>query len=327
MIAFAQSNSTVGSDVASVAVAFDSPNTAGNSIIVFAGAWNSSSVGNLSVSDSAGNAYTLIQSDSANFSGHSAVAVWYANSITAGDNTVTVTAASGTDIDVIIAEYSGVSAADATSVAVAGTGSASVSAPSVTPQETDAALLVYGYDQTNSGDQFSFSCSPSLSLSERIFTSNFSGGESSAFADFIGSVGSDPLAATVGINGHSNGLYSVAILLTQGSSGSGGTGESPAQTQLTLLGRWSVTSTAQTVQAGFGTTPLTYAATGTLPTGLSLQSNGTLSGTPSAAGTFSFTITATDANGKTSATAITATIASADVPVDTHVCAVVLGWL
>ena len=41
-----------------------------------------------------------------------------------------------------------------------------------------------------------------------------------------------------------------------------------------------------------------YAVTsGTLPGGLNLMSNGTLSGTPSATGTFNFTVTVTDANG------------------------------
>ena len=51
----------------------------------------------------------------------------------------------------------------------------------------------------------------------------------------------------------------------------------------------------QTITASGGTGPYTFAVTsGSLPTGLSLASNGTLSGTPSAAGTFNFDIQATD---------------------------------
>ena len=51
----------------------------------------------------------------------------------------------------------------------------------------------------------------------------------------------------------------------------------------------------QTITASGGGSPYTYATTsGTLPTGLTLSSGGVLSGTPSAAGTYSFTITATD---------------------------------
>ncbi len=52
------------------------------------------------------------------------------------------------------------------------------------------------------------------------------------------------------------------------------------------------------VTASGGTAPYTYARTsGTLPTGLTLGSDGTLDGTPTALGTSSFTITATDAHG------------------------------
>ncbi|OLP52322.1 beta strand repeat-containing protein [Allorhizobium taibaishanense] len=49
-----------------------------------------------------------------------------------------------------------------------------------------------------------------------------------------------------------------------------------------------------------GTSPYSFAlTTGTLPAGLTLASDGTLAGTPSATGTFAFAITATDANGAT----------------------------
>ncbi|MBI2838674.1 MAG: putative Ig domain-containing protein [Acidobacteria bacterium] len=55
-------------------------------------------------------------------------------------------------------------------------------------------------------------------------------------------------------------------------------------------------SYSQTVTASGGTSPYSYAHTaGTLPAGLSLSSGGVLSGTPSLAGSFTFTLTATDA--------------------------------
>lgn len=57
--------------------------------------------------------------------------------------------------------------------------------------------------------------------------------------------------------------------------------------------------------AGEHTAPVTYAVTaGALPTGLTLSSAGVLSGTPTAAGPYTFTVTATDS---TSGTALTAT--------------------
>jgi hypothetical protein len=54
----------------------------------------------------------------------------------------------------------------------------------------------------------------------------------------------------------------------------------------------------QTITASGGTAPYAFTiSAGTPPTGLTLSSGGTLSGTPSAAGTFNFTVQATDANG------------------------------
>ena len=54
----------------------------------------------------------------------------------------------------------------------------------------------------------------------------------------------------------------------------------------------------QTITAKGGTAAYTFAVTGgTLPAGLVLASTGALSGTPGAHGTFTFTVTATDANG------------------------------
>ncbi len=54
---------------------------------------------------------------------------------------------------------------------------------------------------------------------------------------------------------------------------------------------------AQTLTASGGTAPYSYAVTGgALPAGIVLASDGTLSGTPTSGGTFSFTVTATDSS-------------------------------
>ncbi|MBW3507905.1 putative Ig domain-containing protein [Janthinobacterium sp. NKUCC06_STL] len=54
---------------------------------------------------------------------------------------------------------------------------------------------------------------------------------------------------------------------------------------------------SQTIAASGGTGTYTYARTaGSLPAGLTLAANGTLSGTPTAAGAYSFTVTATDSS-------------------------------
>ncbi|WP_217539535.1 Ig domain-containing protein, partial [Stenotrophomonas sp. GbtcB23] len=55
------------------------------------------------------------------------------------------------------------------------------------------------------------------------------------------------------------------------------------------------TAYSATLTAGGGTAPYSYAVTsGALPSGLTLSSGGVLSGTTTAAGSFNFTITATD---------------------------------
>jgi hypothetical protein len=54
---------------------------------------------------------------------------------------------------------------------------------------------------------------------------------------------------------------------------------------------------SEAITASGGTAPYAYAETGTLPTGVTLSSSGVLSGTPTASGTYTFTVTATDAQG------------------------------
>jgi hypothetical protein len=58
------------------------------------------------------------------------------------------------------------------------------------------------------------------------------------------------------------------------------------------------TAYSQTVTAGGGTAPYSFTiSAGTQPAGLTLASDGGLSGTPTTAGTYNFTVKATDANG------------------------------
>ena len=76
---------------------------------------------------------------------------------------------------------------------------------------------------------------------------------------------------------------------------------------------------SKTITASGGTGPYTFSMTvGALPTGLSpITSGGLISGTPTTPGTFTFTVTATDANGCTGLRTYTVTIGPAaptDVP-------------
>lgn len=73
----------------------------------------------------------------------------------------------------------------------------------------------------------------------------------------------------------------------------------------------------QVVSATGGTAPYTFViSSGALPTGLLLNpTTGAITGTPTTAGTFTFTITATDANGCSGSRLYTVTIAGAGCPV------------
>jgi Autotransporter beta-domain/Putative Ig domain/Cadherin-like domain len=75
------------------------------------------------------------------------------------------------------------------------------------------------------------------------------------------------------------------------------------------------TAYSTTISATGGTAPYTYTvASGSLPTGLTLSSTGVISGTPSVAGTYSFTTLATDSGGSTGAQSYSMTITSGGTP-------------
>ncbi len=72
------------------------------------------------------------------------------------------------------------------------------------------------------------------------------------------------------------------------------------------------TAYSQTLGSSGGTGPYSYAVTsGSLPAGLTLASDGTLSGTPTSSGSYSFTVTSTDANGYTGSQVVTFTVNAA----------------
>ncbi|KGK56954.1 hemagglutinin [Xanthomonas cannabis pv. phaseoli] len=78
----------------------------------------------------------------------------------------------------------------------------------------------------------------------------------------------------------------------------------------TVPGATRGTAYSQALSASGGTGPYTYAiASGVLPAGLTLASNGTLSGTATVEGTFNFTVQATDANSFTGTQAYALTVA------------------
>lgn len=64
-----------------------------------------------------------------------------------------------------------------------------------------------------------------------------------------------------------------------------------------------------TLQASGGAAPYSFSWTGTTPPGLTLSAAGTISGTPASTGSFSFSVTATDANSQQASKPFTMTVA------------------
>jgi hypothetical protein len=73
-----------------------------------------------------------------------------------------------------------------------------------------------------------------------------------------------------------------------------------------------------TLQASGGTAPYTWSSTGSLPPGLTMSSSGVITGTPTAAGTYTFTARVTDAAGRTGTTEIAITISLPPISVSTN---------
>jgi hypothetical protein len=89
------------------------------------------------------------------------------------------------------------------------------------------------------------------------------------------------------------------------------TGSTIALTPTTLPNSVLGAAYTQSLTATGGTAPYSFAVTaGSLPAGLSLSASGSLSGTPSAAGTSAFTVTATDSKGSAGSQAYTLVVVS-----------------
>ncbi len=118
-----------------------------------------------------------------------------------------------------------------------------------------------------------------------------------------GTAGTYPI--TINATDTNNNTATQAFTLTVTATGPSITSANSTSFSEGSAGTFSVTAT--------GDTPITFTETGALPTGVTLGTDGTLSGTPGsgAAGTYPITITATDANSNTATQAFTLTITAA----------------
>ncbi len=103
--------------------------------------------------------------------------------------------------------------------------------------------------------------------------------------------------------------------LVVGGAGSGGSGLAVTTTTLTTAAVGQ--SYSQTLAASGGTSPYTWSVGQGFPPGLTLASTGAISGTPTTAGTYSFTVQATDAASATATANLSITVNPAALQITT----------
>jgi hypothetical protein len=151
---YVQSKNGTAASIPGVAVSFDSPNTAGNLIIVSAGTFNATYP--LTISDQLSNTYVLVNSTSV---GANVTHLWYATNIKAGTNVVAVfmTSAASADFDVCIHEYAGVAMLDTADTATVASAASAVGPVTVTTASAKALLFSFAYDSQNDYDNWAMS--------------------------------------------------------------------------------------------------------------------------------------------------------------------------
>ncbi|MGI4866854.1 MAG: putative Ig domain-containing protein [Janthinobacterium lividum] len=169
------------------------------------------------------------------------------------------------------------------------------------------------------------------------YSQTLTGSGGTAPYSFAITAGAPPAGLSLAPNGTlsgtptTSGTFNFTIAATDASTGNGPYSGSRAYsltiappaalaiTPVTLPNGTVAVAYSQAITASGGTAPYTYAITaGALPAGLSLTAGGVLAGTPTAGGSFTFTITATDAATGTASTGVrsyTLTIAAPTITV------------
>jgi len=191
-----------------------------------------------------------------------------------------------------------------------------------------------GTTATSAGDQFTYVPAPTVTsvspasgssiggTTVTLTGTNFTGATAVTFGGTAatGFTVNSATQITATAPAGSAGTVDVRVTTTGGTSATGAAGQftyvAITVTPATLAGTPKVgVSFSETLTASGGATPYTFAmASGsTLPTGLSLSSAGVISGTPTAAGAFSFTVQATDSSSISGQRTYSGSVAAATV--------------
>lgn len=296
-----QSNSGSATSAASLAVAFTSNVGAGNLIFILSTTLFSGDAPN--VTDSQGNSYTFWNRQFTIGGGE--VDLWYAIAGSSGACTVTLTLGSPPDtMRMIIAEYakSGTPTVDQLHTTNANTGT-SFNTGNITTTVANEVLLAFAWDRTRDGSPWTDSQSftnvkttvtgESLTLWEKGVSST---GTYNDVLTATNGISGDDVA--MGIGSFSGITASAALIATCGSPP-------------TAYQNSSYTST--TFGASGGTSPYTFSiSAGALPPGLAINSStGAVTGTPTTAGVFAFTLHVVDSASATANASCSITVVAA----------------
>lgn len=294
-ITLVQSNSSSGAAVNSLSAAFPGPNSTGNLSIVFVRM--SSTNQTVNVTDSLGNSYAKAVSQTQTADGHQ-IHVFYAANIRAGANTVTLTfSAANNHPFAAIFEYAGLRAADPLDKASAAQGSGSAVNTGSTAVTNTANELVFA------GTGFPFNYTGTITAGTGYVLLRQDTGTSRS--------------ATEAMVATSTGSFSGKFVLSASTNWSAvaATFKTGGATQLAIT---TASLPSATVGLGYsanaaasgGISPYSWSiVSGGLPAGLSLNpATGAISGTPSSAGSTSFTLQVSDNNAQTASQTFTLTV-------------------
>lgn len=302
-IAMVQSTSVQGTRVPSLALAFPAANTAGNLIVAFVRMSSSSQT--VSITDSAGNVYADAVSQVQNADGHQ-VHLFYARNIAGGANTVTATfTATNTHPWMAVYEYRGLSTTNPLDRTAAAQGSDANPTTGPTAATTSSNELIFagmGF-QSNYGGVAAAGASYTLAQQN---TATSRAANETALASVTGSY-----TAALGLSSPATWTAVVATFAATSASAP------PGITTSSLPGGQKDSPYSAAVAVAGGVAPYTWSiASGALPAGLTLApATGVISGTPSAAGTSTFTVQVRDGNSQTDSKTLSIVVAAAGLPI------------
>jgi subtilisin family serine protease len=301
-LSLVQQASAQAKGVSSMAVSFPNVNSSGNTIIAFVRA--STATQTVTVSDDRGNTYVQAVQQVQSSDRHQ-IHIFYAANIAAGANSVTATF-SGTNNRPWLAlfEYSGLSVENPLDLTASAQGGDANPSSGNTAQTRSASELIFSGLGLPSGS----SVSVSAGAGESILSEEAKAGGSRAATEAETVASTGVFAATYTLSASANWSVAVATFAAESTA--------PLTISTTSLPPATQDSPYNiTLNASGGVAPYSWTMTGSLPPGLSFTSGGTISGTPTNSGSYSFAVEVKDAIGNIADQALTLQVNPAPTPI------------